>query len=245
MTKLLGSVLILVVDDEPDIREILREELEFVGAKITEAGSGNEAFDLVSKQKFDFVITDANMPNGDGFDLLGKIREKDTKHPFVIFVSGQAEFSPAKALAEGANAIFGKPMNVEDLIARMRILQKAPIDRWSRKSERVKIDESVNLSFKDLPSSIEGRSLDIGQGGMFVALESKFPKIGSSLAFSIDFEDSKLLKKIEGVGVVRWVRHNQEGALPPGIGIEFLELEDLPNFLGYLNQLNTKAYIPE
>ena len=73
MSKQTKSYKILVVDDEPDLRELLADEFEYAGHKPFLASNGKEAYDLCTNEEFDAVISDVRMPGGDGIELLEDI----------------------------------------------------------------------------------------------------------------------------------------------------------------------------
>lgn len=75
---------LLVVDDEENIRELYKAELEDEGHVVTTAEDGEDALKLLGEQAFDLVTLDMRMPKMDGVELLGKIREKNLNIPIVV-----------------------------------------------------------------------------------------------------------------------------------------------------------------
>jgi len=75
---------ILVVDDEANIRELYREELEDMGYEVTTVADGAEALAVIDTTKFDLVTLDMRMPDVDGIETLRKMKEKDSTLPIVI-----------------------------------------------------------------------------------------------------------------------------------------------------------------
>jgi CheY-like chemotaxis protein len=75
---------ILVVDDEANIRELFREELEDMGYEVTTVGDGSEALSLLDRTLFDLVTLDMRMPDMDGIETLRKMKEKNSSLPVVI-----------------------------------------------------------------------------------------------------------------------------------------------------------------
>ena len=75
---------ILVVDDEENIRELYREELEEMGYEVTIAHDGAQALALLDKTKFDLVTLDMRMPEMDGIETIRKMKEKDSTLPVII-----------------------------------------------------------------------------------------------------------------------------------------------------------------
>lgn len=109
--------LILVVDDEADIREAIGTFLEIEDLSYIEARSGREALKIVLENKnVKFVISDVRMPNGDGVFLIDELRKIDPKMPFIILVTGQADITQEEAKAKGALDLFIKPPDMDKMI---------------------------------------------------------------------------------------------------------------------------------
>jgi two-component system response regulator FlrC len=111
---------ILIVDDEVILREILSEALADAGWQIFEASGGFEALEILAKQSIDLVLSDINMPDGSGFDLLAATQAKNPKIPVVCLVSGFSHFSQTEILAKGAAAFFQKPYDFSLIIKTLR-----------------------------------------------------------------------------------------------------------------------------
>jgi len=75
---------ILVVDDELSFRKLLKMELEDEGYEVELAADGAEALEKLSKERFDLITLDIRMPNVDGIEFLGKVREFDKEIPIII-----------------------------------------------------------------------------------------------------------------------------------------------------------------
>lgn len=115
--------IILVVDDDPDVREILRAHLEDAGHVVDEAGDGEAAIQRLREQPVDLVITDIYMPKLDGLDLMRRIRSFGLKIP-IIEISGAAPaIGPVErqlfsvAAAQGPHKRLRKPILQADLLA--------------------------------------------------------------------------------------------------------------------------------
>ncbi|MBC7692606.1 MAG: response regulator [Methylotenera sp.] len=107
---------ILIVDDEPLIREILRFALQFEGHEVLEAESGHRAFELLQSQAVDLVLSDIRMPNGDGIELLANIRAQDAVTPPVVFMTGFSDLSRENAISKGASELIYKPFELDQLL---------------------------------------------------------------------------------------------------------------------------------
>lgn len=108
---------ILVADDEPDIREVLRLYLESSGYEVVEAGDGREALALLESEPFDLCLLDIMMPKVDGYQVLRQLRE--ASHVPVIVISAKG-LDPDKILGLdlGADDYLVKPFNPLEAVAR-------------------------------------------------------------------------------------------------------------------------------
>lgn len=112
----LNGLSILVVDDEDGLREAVSMTLKSRGAQVTQAGGGRSAFELLKTAKFDWVVSDIRMPDGDGIALLAQIQTLPQNIPKVILVTGYADVTPDQALNQGAFALLPKPFPRQSLI---------------------------------------------------------------------------------------------------------------------------------
>src|SRR5262245_41523132 len=110
---------VLVVDDEPPIRKLLRMGLGTQGYETLDAPNAKAALDLMS-EKPDLVILDLGLPDMQGLDLLRKIREQRENLPIVVLSSRGDEAAKVEALDLGADDYVTKPFGMEELLARMR-----------------------------------------------------------------------------------------------------------------------------
>src|SRR3974390_1097100 len=110
---------VLVIDDEPPIRKLLRMGLQTQGYTTIEAPDGCPALDKLSEEP-DIVILDLGLPDMDGLDLLGKLRARKENVPIVVLSSRGDEAGKVKALDLGADDYVTKPFGTEELLARMR-----------------------------------------------------------------------------------------------------------------------------
>ena len=136
---------ILIVDDEPDIREILRYNLEKEGFSITEAVDGNDALDKVSKD-LDLAILDIMMPGKDGYEVCRKIREQGNTLPIVFLTAMDREFDEVRGLEVGGDDYVRKPFSPKMLIARINAIFRR-IDQINSKGTSICFGElEINTS---------------------------------------------------------------------------------------------------
>jgi two-component system KDP operon response regulator KdpE len=111
---------ILVVDDEPPIRKLLRMGLSTQGYAVLEAGDGRAALDLMGREKLDLVILDLGLPDMKGHDLLRIIRERHDALPVLVLSSRDDETGKVEAFDLGADDYVTKPFGMNELLARLR-----------------------------------------------------------------------------------------------------------------------------
>src|SRR6266481_786810 len=120
---------ILVVDDEPQIRRVLRSTLAARGYVITDARTGEEALEWVRKKPPDLVLLDMNMPGMGGIEACREIR-RASDAPIIMLTVRNAERDKVSALDAGADDYVVKPFSIEELLARIRaaLRRYAPAD---------------------------------------------------------------------------------------------------------------------
>ncbi|AFS52494.1 chemotaxis response regulator CheY [Leptospirillum ferriphilum] len=109
---------VLVVDDFSTMRRIVKNTLRQIGfTQIEEAEDGQKAFDRLMSEKFDFVVSDWNMPNMTGIDLLRKVRAEPTlKHlPFLMVTAEAKQENVVEAIKAGVSNYIVKPFTVATL----------------------------------------------------------------------------------------------------------------------------------
>ena len=110
---------VLIVDDEPPIRKLLRMGLGTQGYEVLDAPNGKAALELMA-QKPDLVILDLGLPDMQGLDLLRRIREQNESVPIVVLSSRGDETAKVQALDIGADDYVTKPFGMDELLARIR-----------------------------------------------------------------------------------------------------------------------------
>lgn len=100
---------LLIVDDEPEIREILAEKVANIDAEVTLAADGREALSILKNQTFEAVLSDLSMPYMTGIELLRSLRESGNMVPFVILTAFGQKSTVVSALNLGAFDFIDKP----------------------------------------------------------------------------------------------------------------------------------------
>jgi DNA-binding response OmpR family regulator len=112
----MSEKVILIVDDEDEIREFMVEDLQDEGFKTFEACNGRDAFNIVKKEHIDLVVTDVRRPNGDGVELLKNVMAIEGRRPPVIVVSGFSDVSEKDVIKMGAKAFVHKPYDIDEFM---------------------------------------------------------------------------------------------------------------------------------
>jgi PAS domain S-box-containing protein len=130
----LDGVRVLVVDDDPDARELAEHVLSVAGAAVTTSGSVSAALDAISGRQFDVLLSDISMPHADGYDLIAEVRSiwHREQLPAVALTAFARGEDRARALASGYDAHLAKPVDSRVLVetiatlARRRDIDRAP-----------------------------------------------------------------------------------------------------------------------
>ena len=115
---------VLVVDDEPNIVELLTVSLKFQNFEVYSANSGNEALRIAREVNPDAYILDVMMPGMDGFELLGKLRQEGLDGPVLYLTAKDGVDQRIHGLTIGADDYVTKPFSLEEVITRLRVIMR-------------------------------------------------------------------------------------------------------------------------
>ena len=104
---------ILVVDDEQELRNSIRQYLEIEDYNVLTAHGGIEALEVIKENHIDLILTDVRMPEGDGVTLLEETRKLSQELPVVLMMTGFAKISRKEAIQKGALDLLDKPINYD------------------------------------------------------------------------------------------------------------------------------------
>ena len=118
---------ILVVDDDPQIRRVMRVTLTGQGYEVDDARSGEDALETLREERFDLVLLDMNMPRMSGLELLEAMKKDAAmkKIPVVLVTTEESDEQTQRGLEAGAAAYVKKPFKNEELIAVVQRLTSA------------------------------------------------------------------------------------------------------------------------
>lgn len=116
---MLKSLKALIVEDDPVILELIAEDFADAGAQIETATCGVDAVKLIEKTKFDFVLSDMRMQNGDGRYVAEQIQKLQGHKPALFIYSGANDLTQASLADLGIKALFAKPIMTKVLIEKI------------------------------------------------------------------------------------------------------------------------------
>jgi two-component system, OmpR family, response regulator MprA len=118
----LGGGRLLVVDDDPDVRDSLERALRLAGYTVTTAVHGADALDQLARSPVDLIVLDVLMPIVDGFDACRRLRERGNAIPVLVLTARDALDDRVAGLDAGADDYLVKPFALRELLARVRAL---------------------------------------------------------------------------------------------------------------------------
>jgi CheY-like chemotaxis protein len=125
VARSLSGLRVMVVDDEPDARDLLETLLTEAGAEVACAASAGEALELLPRFRPNVLISDIGMPDVDGYGLMRQVRAVDPRLPSIALTAYARREDRSKALAVGFTSHLGKPVNPERLLSLVEDLARA------------------------------------------------------------------------------------------------------------------------
>lgn len=120
---------LLVVDDEPNIRELLATSLRFAGFEVDTAADGNSALRQAGSQDHDLIVLDVMLPDMDGFTVTRRLRDSQLRVP-ILFLTAREEMSDkVTGLTVGGDDYVTKPFSLEEVVARIRAILRRTGDQ--------------------------------------------------------------------------------------------------------------------
>src|SRR6266567_886669 len=111
---------LLVVDDEPFLRDAVAASLRFLCFEVTTADTGADALRLARDRPFDLVVLDVMLPDSDGFDVVRRLRRDGCQVPVIFLTARDTEADKVTGLTLGGDDYMTKPFGLEELAARVR-----------------------------------------------------------------------------------------------------------------------------
>jgi DNA-binding response OmpR family regulator len=215
---------ILVIEDEPDMREGLRYNLEFEGHEVVLTGDGYAGLEAARGAKADLILLDLMLPGLGGLEVVKRLRQDGVRTPVVILTARGQENDKVQGLEMGADDYVTKPFSVRELLARIDAVLR-------RANGRPETEVPKHFAFGDVVIDFERRT--VTRGGKALALSYKefeimrffvrrqgqivsrdelldqvwgYPENAIPNTRTVDTHIAKLRKKLEGDGRGHFIR---------------------------------------
>ncbi len=186
MTDLLLNL--LVVDDQPDVVDVIRQGLGQSGHTVISAGTGEEGLELAMASSFDVIILDVMLPGMSGLDVASELRDRGVTTPILMLTARDEEDDVIQGLQEGADAYLPKPFRVGELEAHLFALKR-----------RVGMEKRTVLRWQDI--ELDRVKREVRRDGRLVALTNIEFKLLETLILKPDrvFSKEELLQMVWGL----------------------------------------------
>ena len=151
----MNSASVLIVDDEPQIRRVLRTTLTSHGYTVMEARTGDEALDLIRSEHVDLILLDLNMPGRSGLETCREIRASGDV-PIIMLTVRNTERDKVQALDAGADDYVTKPFGSEELMARIRAALRRTVPAESLPSF---VSHDLTIDFDKRSVTLKGQNV--------------------------------------------------------------------------------------
>ena len=187
---------IVVVDDEPSIRELLVASLHFAGFEVNTAASGSEAIEVIEKVQPDLIVLDVMLPDIDGFTVTRRIRQEGINAPVLFLTARDDTQDKIMGLTVGGDDYVTKPFSLEEVVARIRaILRNEDSHDVTRAGQPVDLSPTEYKLLRYLMDN-EGRVLSKAQ-----ILDHVWQYDWGGDAAIVESYISYLRKKVDGIEV--------------------------------------------
>ena len=152
---------ILIVDDEPRIRELIREHLQYAGYVCEEAGDGSAALSLLSGGGFDLVILDVMMPFMDGMTCLREMRARHINTPVIILTARGEEYDKIHGFELGIDDYVVKPFSPRELMMRVKVVISRNNKKDVRGGHEIFQAEGLVVDFTGRTVTVDGKRVEM------------------------------------------------------------------------------------
>ena len=151
---------LLVVDDEPFLRDAVAASLRFLGFEVTTADTGTGALRLARSRPFDLVVMDVMLPDTDGFEVVRRLRGEGSRVPVIFLTARDTQADKVTGLTLGGDDYLTKPFGLEELAARIRSVL--------RRTRPGAATGAPMLTFADI--ELDQDSYEVRRGGQAIEL---------------------------------------------------------------------------
>ncbi len=152
---------LLVVDDEPNIRELLSASLRYAGFEVATASDGQEALAAAERFRPDLLVLDVMMPGLDGFGVVRRLRQNGSSTPVLFLTARDAGEDKVAGLTLGGDDYVTKPFSLDEVLARIRAVLR-------RSQAAQQAEQAPRLSFADI--ELDEESHEVLKAGKLVSL---------------------------------------------------------------------------
>jgi two-component system OmpR family response regulator len=152
---------LLVVDDEPNIRELLSASLRYAGFEVATAADGQQALALADSFRPDLLVLDVMMPGLDGFGVVRRLRQSGRHTPVLFLTARDAAEDKVSGLTLGGDDYVTKPFSLDEVLARIRAVLR-------RSAGAQQVSEAPRLSFADI--ELDEESHEVIKAGEVISL---------------------------------------------------------------------------
>ena len=152
---------LLVVDDEPNILDLLAESLRYAGFEVTTASDGHAAVTAAQTQRPDLIVLDVMMPGIDGFKVVRRLRADGIRVPVLFLTARDAKEDTITGLTVGGDDYVTKPFSLGEVVARIRALLR-------RSGYQAEVSDDTTLTFADI--ELDEDAHEVHKAGEYVEL---------------------------------------------------------------------------
>lgn len=150
---------ILIVEDEPNMRMGLKDNLEFEGYVVDFVDNGEDGLNKILENKFDLVLLDVMLPKMSGFEVCKNVRQKKNSAPIILLTAKGEEVDKVVGLELGADDYVTKPFSVRELLARIKAILRRS-ENSATTSENIKIGR-LEIHFESYNAFENGNSVQM------------------------------------------------------------------------------------
>ena len=152
---------LLVVDDEQNIRSMIRKYAEFDGYTVDEADHGMEAVRMFKKGAYDLIIMDVMMPELDGFSACREIRRSDAQTPIIMLSARGEEYDRIHGFEIGVDDYVVKPFSPRELMMRVQAILKRSSAAATENGKEICHFEGLTVDFTGRIVTVDGKKVDL------------------------------------------------------------------------------------
>jgi len=150
---------LLIVEDEPNMRMGLKDNLEFEGYEVEFADNGEDGLKKILENKYDLVLLDVMLPKLSGFDVCRKVREQKNATPIILLTAKGEEVDKIVGLELGADDYVTKPFSLRELLARIKAILRRT-EKSETKNDLIKIGK-LEIHFPSYNASEDGNAVQM------------------------------------------------------------------------------------